>query len=116
MTIATPYRGSATATTSEFSMVNGSTSLASATGTGIYELTMDWSNLDDATVIEVKIKEQGLVTAGQAVLHYTTLANAQATEPLQKFPSVTLGEGIDFTMKLVTGSATLVGYSIRKIT
>jgi hypothetical protein len=115
MAITQAYVGSATVSTTEFSLVNGSTTSADiGSSTGIYQLFMDLANMDDGTVYALKIKERVTSVSTQQTVHYETLAHAQGTAVNYATPALVLMHGYDFTFQLVTGSATVVAWSIRK--
>jgi hypothetical protein len=115
MAITQAYVGSATVSTTEFSLVNGSTTSADiTTGTGIYQLFMDLANIDNGTVYALKIKDRVTSVSTQQTVHYETLPHAQGNAKNYATPALVLMHGYEFSLTLVTGSATVVAWSIRK--
>jgi hypothetical protein len=106
--------GSATVSTTEFSLVNGSTTSADLTSTGIWSLYLDGTNLDDATIFQVKFKDRFTTGGPQVTFWAPTWGNAQGDAPGWALPSVAAGNGMDITMTLVTGSATVVAWQLWK--
>jgi hypothetical protein len=114
MAISRTHVGSATVSTTEFSLINGSTTSADLTSTGIYQLGIDWTNLDDGSVYQVKFKDRFTTGGSQITFWAPTIANAQGTDDGQMFPAFTMGNGMDITLTLITGSATVVPWQIWK--
>lgn len=114
MAITKAYEGSATVTTTEFSLVNGSTTTASGTTAGIYQAFLGLGALDDATVLAFKIRNV-LSENALATVHYETIAHAQGNAPNYAAPALVLGPGFDLSLTLSTGSATLVQYEIWQV-
>jgi hypothetical protein len=114
--ITEPYTGSgATISTTEWSLVNGGTTLQSITDDGIYQLWLDANALADGDSFEGKIKEKPRAADSQLVTHYWTLIDAMGLEKLYVSPCLELLHGWDMTMKKLAGTDRAIPYSIRKI-
>jgi hypothetical protein len=114
MAISRAYVGSATVSTTEFSLINGSTTSADLTSTGVWQPVIDWTNLDNGTVYELKWKDRITTGGPQVTVHYETIAHAQGNAPGYAMPAVTMGNGMDLSLTLVTGSATVVAWELWK--
>ena len=58
MAITQAYTGTATIGTTEYSLVNNSTTLANSTDVGVYQVFIDLSNLASGDEYEIRIKEK----------------------------------------------------------
>jgi hypothetical protein len=114
MAITRPYVGSATVSTTEFSLINGSTTSADLTSTGVWQPMVDFTNLDDGTVYQLKIKDRFTTGGPQVTIHSDYIAHAQGSAPGMAFPALNLGNGMDISLTLVTGSATIVAWQLWK--
>jgi hypothetical protein len=105
----------ATISTSEYSIVNGGTTLQNITDDGIYQLFLDLSDMVDGDILELKIYEKVTSGATKRVVHYETLAHDQGTAENYASPSLILMHGWDMTLKRIGGTDVSVTGSIRKI-
>ena len=109
MALTTPYEFTATLGATEYSLQANSTSLASSTDTGMFQLVMDLSALTAAERYVLKIKEMALAGGTQRTIQTVPIAGVQA-DPIYVSPPLLLTHGWDMTMTLLLGTARCVGY------
>lgn len=113
MAIAALYEDSASISTSEYSLVSDSTSLANDTTDGVFQIFLDLSALTITEEYELKVYEK-VQSAGTK----RTLLVANYFGPIVPahvvLPSLVLMHGWDVTGK-ITGTARTVGWSIRQV-
>lgn len=114
MPITEPYADFASIGTTEYSLPNDSTSAASITDDGVYQLFLDLSNLAAGDSFELKIYEKVISTESQRVVQTQTFSNVQPT-PNVVLPSLILMHGWDMTLKKLAGTDRNIAWSIRKI-
>lgn len=114
MAVSRLYAGSATVSTTEFSLINGSTTSADLTSTGVWQAFIDFTNVDNATVYQIKYKDKFTTAGSQVTIWSPTFSNSQGGAPGVAFPALTMGNGMDITLTLVTGSATIVAWQLWK--
>ena len=110
----TEYKtGSASISTTEYSLVTPGTTLASDTTDGVYQVFIDFSNMAAGDEYNIEIKEK--VTAGgtQFSIYASQLEGAQ-TSPFVT-PSLILMHGWDVTVNSVAGTARTITWSIRQV-
>ncbi len=113
MAISEPYSNTATISTTEYSLVNNSTTLASITDDGVYQVFVDLFNLAVGDEYEIKIKEK-VTSGGTQRTLYTAYQDGDIDEPFVT-PSLILLHGWDVTMKKIAGTDRLISWSIRKV-
>lgn len=113
MAITVAYTGTATISTTEYSLVNNSTTLASSTDVGVYQVFIDTTNMAAGDEYEIKIKEKVVSGGTQQNIYTAVLDGAQSTPFVT--PTLVLMLGWDVTMDLITGSARSISWSIRKV-
>lgn len=112
MAITQAYTGIGSISTTEYSLVNNSTTLASSTNVGVYQVFIDTTILAGGDQYEIKIKEK--ISAGtQIAIYIATLDGKQGTPFVT--PTLVLMEGWDVTMKKLAGSDRTFAWSIRKV-
>lgn len=103
--------GSATIGTSEFSFVNGTTSIATDTTDGVYQLFLDLANLAAGDLFEVYLREKVQSSGTQRQMSLGFVGP-------QSSPWITgafqLMHGWDFTIKKISGTDRAIPWSIRK--
>lgn len=115
MAIQRLYCGSATVTSTEFSLINGSTTSADLTSTGIWQVYVDWTNLDDSTFYQIKMKDRFTTAGPQVTIFNEVVGHAQGSAPGEAIPALAMGSGMDVSLTMVTGSATVIAYQLWKI-
>lgn len=114
MPITEAYADFASIGTTEYSLPNDSTTLATITDDGVYQLFLDLSNLAAGDSYELKIYEKVISSESQRVVQTQTFSNVQPT-PNVVLPSLILLHGWDMTLKKLTGTDRNIAWSIRKI-
>jgi hypothetical protein len=114
MAITQAYGGSATIGTTEFSLPNGTTTLASIAVAGIYQLFLDLSTLTATESYKLQIKEKVQAAGTQRLVQDITISGVQA-EPVYVTPSLLLMNGWDMTLTKLGGTDRAIEFSIRKV-
>jgi hypothetical protein len=114
MAIAEYWSDSQTISTTEYSLVNSSTTLASDTTDGIYQLYLDLNAMVAGDQYELKVYEKVRSASTQRVVSTQTFTGLQPT-PNVVLPSLILLHGWDFTLKRLAGSDRTIAWSIRRI-
>lgn len=103
-----------TISTTEYSLVNNSTTPASVTDDGVYQLWLDCANMAKGDEFVVRIKEKVEATGGtQRTVFSATLSDAQSE--IFVTPTLILMHGWDMTLQRTAGSDRAFDASIRKI-
>jgi hypothetical protein len=113
--ISEPYVSTGTSiSTTEISLVSGTSSLQSITDDGIYQVFIEVSALAPNDEFTIAIKEKVYAAATQRIIHKPTLLGQQA-EPIWVSPSLALIHGWDVTIIRVAGADRTLAWSIRKV-
>jgi hypothetical protein len=109
------FSGTNTVSTTEFSLTNNSTSIASQTTAGFYGLVVDMSAIVAGDEYEFALLEKAISggTQRRTVIHRQLGAPA---DPLLVFPPVLLLWGWDFTAKKISGTDRSLISSVRAVT
>lgn len=113
MAITVAYTGTATITGTEYSLVSNSTTLASSTDVGVYQVFIDTANMVAGDEYNIMIKEKVISGGTQQVIYSSTLDGRQSGPFIT--PTLVLMLGWDVTMDLVAGTARSISWSIRKV-
>lgn len=115
MAITVAYTQSAvTIGATEYSLTNNSTTLATKTDTGVFELELDVNNIANGDVYEVRVYEKAASGATQRLAFPVwTLSDAQPC--MFRQPLGVLKEGWDVTVKKSSGTDRAFTWSIRQI-
>lgn len=113
MAITQAYTGTATVGTTEYSLVNNSTTLASSTDVGVYQVFIDFSNMAAGDEYEIKIKEKIISGGTQRAIYTATLDGAQGSPFVT--PTLVLMHGWDVTLDKILGTDRSISWSIRKV-
>ena len=114
MAITEAYAGSATISTTEISVVSGTSTLQSITTAGVYQLFLDLSTMVAGDSFRLRVKEKTQSSSTQRVAVDVTLSGAQ-TEPVYITASMVLMNGWDMTLLRVGGTNRSIEWSIRKV-
>ena len=114
MTIATAYTNSATISTTEYSLPNNSTTLATLTAVAIYQVFIDASALVAGDAYRITIYEAVQAAGTKRVAWAETLTGAQGG-PVWVSPSMILMNGWDVTAIRLSGADRVIGWSIRSV-
>ena len=113
MAITEAYTGTATISTAEYSLVNNSTTLASSTNVGVYQVYMDFAAMASGDGYNIEIKEK-TTSGGTQRSIYTAQIEGVQTSPFVT-PTLVLMHGWDVTVNKVTGTDRSISWSIRKV-
>lgn len=108
------YTGSVSITTTETSLVTGTTTLQAITTKGIYQLFLDLSTLLAGDSYTLKIKEKVQAAGTQRTAQTTVISGAQS-DPVYVTPALALFNGWDFTLQSTGGTARIIAWSIRQV-
>ena len=113
MAISEVYSGTATISTTEISLVSGTSTLQSVTIPGVIQVFIDTANMVSGDEYVILIKDK--VTSGglQRTIYSATIDGAQSSPFVT--PTLILYHGWDITMDLVTGTGKSISWSIRKV-
>lgn len=108
----------ATISTTEYSLVNNSTVLASNTTPGIYQVFVDFSNLATNDDYTLRVKEKTTTTGSpgstQRIVYSASITGAQFA-PVWAAPSLFLANGWDVTLQKIAGTDRALSWSIRQV-
>ncbi len=104
---------SALISTTEWSLTNNSSSVASNTSSGIYQLILDTANMAAGDEFEFRILEKVVSSGSQRELSNVNLMGAQAG--VYTTPSLVLMNGWDMTIQKIAGTDRNFAWSIRKV-
>lgn len=114
MAISEAYSGSASISTTEYSLVNNSTSLASITTDGVFQLFLDLNALTVTEVYELKVYEKVTSSATQRVVYNVRFSGVQGN-PNWVSPSLVLIHGWEMTLDKISGTDRTILWSIRQV-
>jgi hypothetical protein len=113
MAISEAYAGTATISTTEVSLVSGTTTLQSVTVPGVIQVMIDVSNMVAGDEYTIKIKDKVIAGGAQQSVYTAVLDGAQSSPFVT--PTLILYHGWDVTMQEVAGTARSISWSIRKV-
>lgn len=108
------FTGTETVSTTEWSMINDSSTIATNSTAGIYQAFVDLNALAAGDVFEFKCYEKARTGDTQRVVFSASFANAQG-DPIFASPSLVLGVGWDMTLKKISGTDRLIVWRISKV-
>lgn len=114
MAIAELHTGSPTITTAEYSLVSGSTTLASSTTDGVFQVFIDFANLAAGDEFEITVREKATAAGTQRVV-FVAFASGIQGSPIWVSPSLILIHGWDVTLHKNAGTDRVIPYSIRQV-
>ncbi|MFM2056051.1 MAG: hypothetical protein RLY71_436 [Pseudomonadota bacterium] len=103
-----------TISTTELSLISGTTTLQTSTTAGIYELVLDCANMTATEAYELRIYETAVAGGTKHLVRRKPINGAQA-EPILVLPSLLLGVGWDITMDKLAGTDRAFSWSVRKV-
>jgi hypothetical protein len=106
--------GSMTVSTTELSVISGTSTLQSSTTAGIYQLWLDLNALASGDRFELLFKEKVQSSGTQRVFHRELFSGLQ---PSSNYASVSIlvKNGFDVTLKKLSGTDRAIGYSLRYV-
>ena len=114
MAISEAYAGSASISTTEYSLPANSTTLATVTDDGVYQVFLDLNALTVTEEYLMQVYEKVQSTGTKRVVFAATFLGAQG-QPVWVSPSLILLHGWDVTMTKVSGTDRTIEWSIRKV-
>lgn len=110
----TEYKtGTATISTTEYSLVTPGTTLASDATDGVYQVFIDTSNLAAGDEYQIFIKEKVTSGGSQRTIYSSTLEGAQGAPFVT--PTLILMHGWDVTVDKIAGTDRSISWSIRQV-
>lgn len=113
MPISQAFTGTATISTTEYSLVSNSTTLSSNTTSGVYQVFIDFANMASGDEYLIQIKEKVISGGTQRVIYSSNLEGAQSSPFVT--PSLILINGWDVTLDQISGTARSISWSIRQV-
>lgn len=114
MAISEPYTGSASISTTEYSLTANSTTLGAITTDGIYQLWLDMNAMAAGDQYQIRIYEKARSADTQRVAYQAILTGAQA-EPEWVAPTLILINGWEMSVKRLAGTDRTITWSIRSV-
>lgn len=109
-----PYASSATIGSTQFSLTNGSTTIASRTDKGTYQVFLDTSAMVAGDQFEIRILEKCQASSTQRRVMSAVLTGGMADS--WQSPALMLGNGWDVTVQKLAGTDRSIEWSIRAYT
>ncbi len=113
MAITQLFTGTEAVSTTEWSCVNDSSSIATNTTAGVYQLWLDVSDMVTGDELQIRSYEKVRSADTQRIVYQSNLVGAQSP-PIFVLPSLILINGWDFTLDAIAGTIT-VTWSIRQV-
>lgn len=114
MAITQAYSGTHTSWATEYSLTNASTSLATRTDAGVYQLFLDLSTLASGDTYTIRVYETVVALGTRRVVVEHVVTGAQSP-PIWAFPSLVLMNGWDMSLVGTGNSSRSIAWSIRKV-
>lgn len=115
MALTEEYAGSLSVSTTELSLVSGTSTLQSVADAGVFQVFLDLSALANGDVFEVRIYEKVRSASTKRVVSTFVFTDAQGTDNANAvLPPLHLVHGWDVTVLRTAGSDRTLEYSIRK--
>ena len=112
MAITEAYTGTATISTTAYSLPNNSTTAASITTDGVYQVFIDFNSLTLAEAYSVRVLEKVTSAGSQREVFAATVRGAN---PSFVSPSLILMHGWDVLVTKITGTDRSISWSIRQV-
>jgi len=114
MALSEAYADSFTVTTTEYSITNESTTIASRTDDGLYQVFLDLNALQSGDTYVIRIYEKVQSGTTQRVVQSWTVSGVQA-DPIWASPHLQLMHGWDITLQKTGGTNRTIDWSVRKV-
>ena len=112
MAITVPFFGDEAISTTEYSVVAESTTLAGSNADGVYQIFFDLSDMTVSDELQVRIYEKVRAADTQRIVYQTNVFGPQSAALV--FPALVLMHDWDVTLDAIAGTIT-VGWSIKKV-
>ncbi len=106
------YSGSASISTTEYSLTNNSTTIAAKTNNGTVAGWIDLNALTVTEVYELRLLEKVRSADTQRAAYVATIVGGQG-DPVRPLPAFALMNGWDITLKKISGTDRTITWSIR---
>ena len=113
MSISEAFTGTATISTTEYSLVTNSTTLTTNTTRGVYQIYIDFSTMASGDEYLIQVKEKVISAGTQRSIYTATVEGAQSSPFVT--PTLVFLHGWDVTLDLITGTAKSISWSIRRV-
>jgi hypothetical protein len=113
MAISEAYANSASVSTTEYSLTNNSTTIATQTDDGVYQVFLDLNALAAGDEYQIRVLEKVQSAGTQRAVFVAYVVGAQGE--LWCSPSLILLHGWDVTLKKISGTDRTIEWSIRKV-
>lgn len=113
MPITEAFSGTEAVSTTEWSMVNDSSTIATNATDGVYQIFVDVADMVAGDQLQIRVYESVRSGDPQRIVYQAYLTGAQA-EPVWVSPSLVLMHGWDATLDALAGTIT-VNWSIRQV-
>lgn len=114
MPLSEMYSGSATISTTEWSLTTNTSGPDVDTGDAIIQVFVDVANVANGDAFRLRVYEQARSGDTQRVVFEAVIANAQA-QPLLATPALLVLHGWDATLVRIAGSDRTLNWSIRAV-
>lgn len=116
MAISEAYAGSITVSTTELSLVSGTSTLQNETTDGIYQVMLDFNAMANGDSFEFRLYEKVQSSSTKRTAFLYTFRDARGADgAIWVTDAFTLLHGWDFTLKKLSGTDRAIEYSIRKV-
>lgn len=115
MALTEAYAGSFSVSTTELSLVSGTSTLQEVAVAGVYQVLLDLSAMANGDVFEVRVYEKVQSSSTKRVVSVFVFADAQgADNAIAALPPLHLMHGWDITIDRTAGADRTIEYSIRR--
>ena len=114
MALSQLYSFTATVSTTEYSLANNSTTLATITTAGIFSAFIDLNALTATESYRFRIYEAARAAGTKRIVQEVIISGVQA-EPIYVSPAMFLVNGWDFTLQKLQGTDRSIPWSIRSV-
>lgn len=113
MAISEAYTGTTTISTTQISLVSGTSTLQSIATPAVIQVFIDTVNMVSGDEYQIQIKDK-VISGGTQRVIYNAYVEARQSSPFVT-PTLILYHGWDVTMNLINGTGRSISWSIRKV-
>lgn len=114
MALTEAFAGSATISTTEWSLTTNTAGPGAETSDGVFQAFIEVNNLNSGDEFQIKVYEKVQSTSTQRLVYQSNLVGPQGN-PIWVFPSLLLLHGWDITLLKIVGTDRIIAWSIRKV-
>jgi hypothetical protein len=111
----TTFSNTVSISTTEISLLNGNSTIASNSTSGVYQLFLDLNALAVGDQFQLKIYEKVANTSSTQRVIQDILFTGVQGNPATVIPSFVLTNGWDYSLKKISGTDRSVSWSIRTV-